>query len=141
MSGESDTELQCDDDFSEQSIINLQNGLGCMRRRKKKAIIRWHNFNIEKEPGKHFRSCIMLFMPWREENKLHGNYKSHTDRYHDEIDKIKKVEDLFIHHEQEINDAFEQLQTVGPPQDTWGNLAPGAEESQQLAQDEGITDE
>ena len=80
-------------------------------------------------------------MPWREENKLHGNYKSYTNRYHDEIDKIKKVEDLFIHHEQEINDAFEQLQTVGPPEDAWGNLAPGAEESQQLAQDEGITDE
>ena len=33
------------------------------------------------------------------------------------------------------------MQTVGPPKDAWGNLAPGAEESQQLAQDEGITDE
>ena len=33
------------------------------------------------------------------------------------------------------------MQTVGPPEDAWGNLAPGAEESQQLAQDEGITDE
>ena len=47
LSGASDTELQFDDHISEESIINLQNGLGCMRKRKKKAIIRWHNFNIE----------------------------------------------------------------------------------------------
>ena len=112
-----------------------------MRKRKKKAIIRWHNFHLEKEPKKHFRSCIMLFLPLREEDKLHGNFKSYIDRYHEEIDKIKRVEDLFINHEEEINDAFEQLQTVGPPQDAWDKLVPGTEESQQAAQEEGITDE
>ena len=141
ISGGSDTELQPDDDVSQQKIITLQNGLGCMRKRKKEAIIRWHNFNPEKEPEKHFRSCIMLFMPWREENKLCGNYKSYTDRYHVEINKIQKIEDLFIHHEEEINDAFQQLQTVGPPEDAWDSLAPGTEESQHAAQQEGITDE
>ena len=141
MSGGSNTERQSDDDILQQNIITLQNGLGCMRKRKKKAIIRWHNFTIEKEPEKHFRSRIMLFMPWREGDKLCGNYKSYTDRYHDEIDKMKKVEDLFIHHEEEINDVFHQLQTVGPPEDAWDSLAPGTEESQQAAQHEGITEE
>ena len=140
ISGESDTELQCNEDLLPENTITLKNGLGSMRKRKKKAIIRWHNFNLEKEPEKHFRSCIMLFLPWRED-KLHGNCKSYTDRYHEEIDKIKTVEDLFIHREEEINDAFEQLQTVGPPQDAWDNLAPRTEESQQAAQEEGITDE
>ncbi|MCG8624396.1 MAG: hypothetical protein MJE68_20685, partial [Proteobacteria bacterium] len=141
MSGASDTEIPCDDAVPEQNIITLQNGLGSMRMRKQKAIIRWHNFNVEKEPEKHFRSRIMLFLPWRQEDKLHGSYKSCTDRYHNEVDKIKKVEDLFIHHEEEINDAFEQLQTVGPPQDAWDSLAPAAQEMQQSAQDDGITDE
>ena len=141
MSGGSDTELQPDDDVLQQKIITLQNGLGCMRKRKKEAIIRRHNFNPKKEPEKHFRSCIMLFMLWREEDKLCGNYKSYTDRYHVEIDKIQKIEDLFIHHEEEINDAFQQLQTVGPPEDAWDSLAPGTEESQHAAQQEGITDE
>ena len=112
-----------------------------MRKRKKKAIIRWHNFNLEKEPEKHFRSRIMLFMPWRQEDNLRKNYRSYADRYHDEIDKIKKVEYLFIHHEEEINDAFQQLQAVGPPEDAWDSLAPGAEESQQVAQQQGIADE
>ena len=141
ISGGSDMELQPDDNVSQQKIITLQNGLGCMRKRKKEAIIRWHNFNPEKEPEKHFRSRIMLFMPWREENKLYGNYKSYTDRYHVEIDKIQKIEDLFIHHEEEINDAFQKLQTVGPREDAWDSLAPGTEESQHAAQQEGITDE
>ena len=141
ISGGSDPELQCNEDLLLENTITLKNGLGSMRKRKKKAIIRWHNFNLEKEPEKHFRSRIMLFLPWREEDKLHGNFKSYTDRYHEEIDKIKTVEDLFIHHEEEINDAFEQLQTVGPPQDAWDNLAPRTEESQHAAQEEGITDE
>ena len=138
MSGGSDAELQSDNDLPYDNVITLQNGLGSMRKRKKKAVIRWHNFNLEKEPEKHFRSHIMLFLPWRDEDKLRGNFKSYSDRYNDEVDKIKKIEDLFIHHEEEINDAFEQLQTVGPPQDAWDNLAPGTEESQQAAQEEGI---
>ena len=141
MSDGSDTELQGDNEVPQENSITLQNGLGYMRKRRKQAIIRWHNFNPEKEPEKHFRSRIMLFMPWREEDKLYGNYKSYTDRYHNEMDKIKKTEDLFIHHEEEINDAFQQLQTVGPPEDAWDNLAPGTEESQQVAHQEGITDE
>ena len=57
------------------------------------------------------------------------------------LNHLKKAEDLFIHHEQEIDDAFQQLQTVGPPQDAWDNLAPGTEELEQAAQDEGNTDE
>ena len=119
ISGDSDTGLLADDNVSNESIITLQNSLGHMRRRNRKAIIRWHNFNIEKEPEKHFRSRIMLFLPWREEDKLKGNYNSYADRYHDQFEDIRKVEDLFIHREQEIDDAFQQLQTVGPPQDAW----------------------
>ena len=82
----SDTEL-CIENVMQDNIITLQNGLGCMRKRKRKAVIRWHNFNLEKEPEKHFRSCIMLFLPWREEHKLQGNYKLYSDKYHNEIDK------------------------------------------------------
>ena len=97
------------------NVIKLQNGLGKMRKRKRKAVIQWYNFNIEKEPEKHYRSRIMLFLPWRAEEKLQGNYKSYEDRYNDEIDRIKATEKMFIHHEDEINRAFEHLQAVGPP--------------------------
>ena len=107
-------------------MIKLQNGLGKMRKRKGKAVICWHNFNIEKEPEKHYRSRIMLFLPWRAEEKLQGSYMSYEDRYNDEIERINATEKMFIHHKDEINSAFEHLQAAGPPQAAWDNIAPGA---------------
>ena len=55
------------DEITHTNVTKLQNGLGQMKKRKRKAVIRWHNFNIEKEPEKHYRSHIMLFLPWRRE--------------------------------------------------------------------------
>ena len=48
---------------------------------------------------------------------------------------------MFIHQEDDINSVFEHLQAAGPPQPTWDNIAPGAEDEQQLACEEGISDE
>ena len=129
------------DEITHTNVIKLQNGLGQMKKRKRKAVIRWHNFNIEKEPEKHYRSRIMLFLPWRREEKLRGNYMSYEDRYNDEIERIKATEKMFIHQEDEINSAFEHLQAAGPPQAAWDNIAPGAEEAEELAHQEGISDE
>ena len=122
-------------------MIKLQNGLGQMRKRKRKAVIQWHNFNIEKEPEKHYRSCIMLFLPWRTEEKLRGNHISYEDRYNDEIEQIKATEKMFIHHKDEINNAFQHLQAVGAPQAAWDNIDPGAEEAEEMAHQEFISDE
>ena len=122
--GEDETEFahELDSDIPEVSdgtthtnVIKLQNGLSQMKKRKRKAVIHWHNFNIEKEPEKHYRSHIMLFLPWRREEKLWGNYMSYEDRYNDEIEQIKATEKMFIHQEDEINSAFEHLQVAGPP--------------------------
>ena len=129
------------DEITHTNVIKLQNGLGQMRKRKRKAVIWWHNFNIEKEPEKHYRSCIMLFLPWRTEEKLRGNHISYEDRYNDRIEQIKATEKMFIHHEDEINNAFEHLQAAGAPQAAWDNIAPGAEEAEEMAHQEGISDE
>ena len=129
------------DETTHTNVITLQNGLSQIKKRKRKAIICWHNFNIEKEPEKHYRSRIMLFLPWRREEKLRGNYMSYEDRYNDEIEQIKATEKVFIHQEDEINSAFEYLQVAGPPQAALDNIAPGAEEAQELAHQEGISNE
>lgn len=47
--------------------IKLQYGLGHMYRRKREAIIHFHQFNQEKEPSKVYRSKIMLYVSWRNE--------------------------------------------------------------------------
>ena len=94
------------DETTQTNVIKLQNGLGQMRKRKRKAVICWHNFNIEKEPEKHFRSHIMLFLPWRIEEKLQGNYMSYEDRYNDEIEQIKTTEKMAqeLAHQEGISD-------------------------------------
>ena len=48
---------------------------------------------------------------------------------------------MFIHHKDEINNAFEHLQAAGAPQAAWDNIAPGAEEAEEMAHQEGISDE
>ena len=78
----------------------------------------------------------MLFLPWRTEDELLQSYTSYVDRYHSEIDRIKVIENMFIHQEEDINNTFEHLQVAGPPQAVWDNLAPD-----ELAHDEGVSDE
>ena len=50
---ELDSDIKADsDETTHTNVIKLQNGLGQMRKRKRKAVIQRHNFNIEKEPEK-----------------------------------------------------------------------------------------
>ena len=137
----SEIELSEVENETHSSIITLKTSLGKMRKCRRQAIIRWHNFNIENESEKHYRSCLMLFLPWREEDQLQGNYMSYEDRYNDELERIKPIEDLFTHQEDEIDNDFQNLQAVGPPQVAWDDIAPGSEEAQEIAQEEGTSDE
>ena len=66
---------------------------------------------------------------------------SYVDKYNEEYDTIKAIEDNFTHQEDELNDAFNHLQAVGPPQAAWDDIAPGAEEAQEAVQEEGNSDE
>ena len=52
-----------------------------------------------------------------------------------ESSKSRQPKKMFIHHEDEINNAFEHLQAA------WDNIAPGAEEAEEMAHQEGISDE
>ena len=57
----------------------------------------------------------MLFLPWRMESELLQNHTSYVDTYHSEIDRIKIIENMFIHQEEDIDSTFEHLQVAGPP--------------------------
>ena len=75
----SDVLLRVEDGKSRPSeSIKLKNDLGRMYKRRKEAIIRFHRFNQEKEPNKVYRSKIMLYLPWRdEESDLVGGYNNY----------------------------------------------------------------
>ena len=56
ISGQSDTELQCNHDISQETVITLQHGLGYMRKRKKKA----NNKMAKLQPRKRARETFQI---------------------------------------------------------------------------------
>ena len=58
-------------DTADTNVIKLQNGLGHMRKRKRKAVIRWHNFNIEKERKKPLQITHHAIPTMEDRRRLH----------------------------------------------------------------------
>ena len=73
-------------------VITCKDGLGCLQRRKVPAILRWPAFSLHKDPEKYYRSRLMLFVPWRDEDKLNGDFETYEERYNAEQDAIRKIE-------------------------------------------------
>ncbi len=76
-----------------QPRIHLKHDMGVMMKRTREAIIRFHKYNYEKDKENYFRSKIMLYYPWRNEDiDLLGNYPSHQEHYEPIQDDIKHNE-------------------------------------------------
>ena len=118
--------------------IKLNNDLGNMYKRRREAIIRFHRFNAEKEPSKVYRSKIMLYVQWRDENPdLVGGYMDFRIHYEDKVDDILENDRKYSQNTSEIDEAMDDLTEHGPPQHAWDQVAPGAAEQQALAEAEG----
>ena len=73
-------------------MITLKEGLGRLQRRRTPAILRWPAFSLHKDPEKYYRSRLMLFVSWRDEGKLHGDFETYQERYQAEKASIKEIE-------------------------------------------------
>lgn len=112
-----------------------------MYKRRREAVIRFHKFNITKEPEKAYHSKLMLYLPWRnEETDILGGYMSFKARYDDLSDDILANEQRYSQNASAIDDAYCQLQQQGPPQHAWDQIAPGAEDQQTRDQIQGVED-
>jgi DNA replication protein DnaC len=128
-----------DEDSRKCQRIVLKNGLGHMYKRRREAIVRFHRFNREKEASKMYRSKLMLYLPWRNENAdLLGGYPDFRSDYEQKCDDIVVNELKFSHNATLINEAMDDLTKRGPPQHAWDQVAPGASEQQARDQAEGI---
>ena len=128
-----------DEDNRKCRCILLQNGLGHMYKRKREAIIRFPRFNHEKEANKMYRSKLMLYLPWRNENAdLLGGYPDFRSHYEDKCEDVLANEQKFSHNATLINEAMDDLSEHEPPQHAWDQVAPGASEQQAHHQAEGI---
>ena len=115
--------------------ITLKNGLGKMKRRKRQCVIRFHK--EKKEEDEKYRCLLMLYFPWQDESvDLKGNFLTYQDHYLKVRNIVLANEAKFSVKAQEIEDAYENLQLNGPPDDAWDVIAPniGFEQAEQQAE-------
>ena len=69
--------------------VQLKNNLGSMYKHSREAIIHFHRFNHEKEAYSLYRSKLMLYLPWTDENvdflEEYPDFRSHYEDKHDVI--------------------------------------------------------
>lgn len=64
------------------NIIQLVNTNEKMKKRKIKAVIRYHSPNKRKEPELYFHHLLMLYFPWRNESDL-GNEQTFASKFNE----------------------------------------------------------
>ena len=71
--------------------IKLNNGRETMKRRKIKAVIRFHTPSKAKEPEKFYHHLLMLYFPWRKESDLLADDQLYSTKF-GESEVFSKVE-------------------------------------------------
>ena len=61
--------------------VNLQKGLGVMRKGKQEAILHTRRYKIHAEPEKYYHSKLLLYYPWNHEDDIISTYTTYHDSY------------------------------------------------------------
>lgn len=105
--GQTDVEDQTND---EDMVIPLKNG-GSIKRRRIARILRYVNYNIRTNMELHYRERLMLFLPWRnEERDLYGGYSTYTEHYNAKKEQILPVRLKYEKHNDSLQEAIEQVE-------------------------------
>ena len=130
--------LMNDEDTSTSCKIKLMDNFGVMHKRTREAIIRFHQPNKEKNPTDFFRTKLMLYLPWRNENAdLLVGYMDYISHYQNCQEIITENEAKYTANLEDLTDYLQLLQGFGPPQHVWLILAPTAEENRMQEEADG----
>lgn len=91
--------------------IRLIDSNETMKRRKVKAVIRYHTPNKQKEPEKYFHHLLMLYYPWRDENQLLASDSTYATKIY-EPDVQSVVEQNKSMFEPDTDAVAEALETL-----------------------------
>ena len=65
----------------DKQILKMPNGI-VIKKRTVPRILRYLNYNVKRDPENHYRKRLMLFLPWRNEEKdLYSGYKIYGEHY------------------------------------------------------------
>ena len=105
-----------------------------MNRREHEAVIRFRKYKKEAEPSNWYRSKLMLYFPWyNEESDLLGGYSTYEEHYH-------HIRSIVVSNEKKYNKSDidgTQLDENSPPEHAWNQIAPGSEASRAQSLAEG----
>ena len=119
--------------------ISLRDGSGVMHKRNRQAVIRFRKFNPEKETEDFCRAKLMLFLPWRQEERdLLKDFPSYASHYASISDEIAEVQSQFIANLELTNNAIELNEQFGPPEHVWGMIAPENTHNEMRDHNEGV---
>ncbi|KAK3088416.1 hypothetical protein FSP39_018892 [Pinctada imbricata] len=127
------------------NVFKLRDEKGYIQRRVRSdhAVIRYPPTNISREPEKHYRNILQLFLPYRTENQLkppefdlyQSFYESGCVKFKDDSslhivqDVVNKNRNLFSKNEDALIEAQELYDLIGEPTDAWAMISPESERS------------
>ena len=125
----------CTDDYSEPCTKNDNvQSVGLLRRRKKARVIRSVWFNPELDGERHFRELLMLFTPWRNEEKdLIGSCLSFAEAYQKQQHDIERLLRQFSPYHSDMTDIVLSDFNGDDCEEIGADIAPNSEYANQEA--------
>ena len=104
--------------------------------RKVPKVIRYVRYNQTKDPENYYREQLMLFMPWRNEQKdLLGSFGTYRAHYNTMKESLEIKRNQYEHHTEKLALARQMMEAEEAEYD---GLAPNAEQENREAEEEGV---
>ena len=101
------TQYHKSDIRNKKAMVLKDKSLGCIIKRSKDAILRTHRFSDD--DYRFYYSKLLLFLPWRKENEMIGEYQSYEHKYNAKKDVIEQNASPFnMNQEETIDNALDQ---------------------------------
>ena len=135
-SSSNESEDSFDDDKSQCSDLLYQTKNGTKyKKRKVPRIIRYVKYNKKKDPENFFREQLMLFIPWRNEQKdLLGSFDTYEAHYNFVQTSLIPKRNEYEHHIEELELARQMMEDE---QREYDQTAPNTEQENREAEEEG----
>ena len=124
-----------DSNIASDLIHTAKNGTK-YKYRKVPKVIRYLRYNQTKDPENYYREQLMLFMPWRNEQKdLLGSFETYRAHYNTMKESLEIKRNEYEHHSEELELARQMMEAEEAEYD---GLAPNAEQENREAEEEGV---
>ena len=130
-----DEEMVEDSNIASDLIHIAKNGTK-YKYRKVPKVIRYVRYNQTKDPENNYREQLMLFMPWRNEQKdLLGSFETYRAYYNTMKASLEIKRNEYEHHSEELELARQMMEAEEAEYD---GLAPNAEQENREEEEEGV---